>query len=282
MRGLDAGRPSPARIRDCLLSGRHYSSADRDAAERLLAAVPEMRDAVLASRGFHQRAAAWIAEQGVRQFLDLGAGLPAFSNTHDAVRRAQPAARVVYVDSDPLVSLYSELSSGAGAETGVICAGVEDPAAILDHPAVRKLIDPGQPTGLLMSGVMAHVPDSSGPHDLAARYVRCLAPGSYLALSHVTADAKPPAAVNGCRGVFSTAGAPVHFRSRDEIARFFDGMRLEPPYAGARAQLACSGIWGAEDPDLADSEGSRWTYCGVAQVAAAPGTRSQAECGPGM
>ena len=105
--GLDVREPSPARIYDYMLRGTHHFDVDVDAAERILSAVPEIRDCAWSNRGFHQRAAAWIARQGVRQFLDIGSGLPTVGNTHEVVRKIHPDARVVYVDNDPMVKLHS-------------------------------------------------------------------------------------------------------------------------------------------------------------------------------
>lgn len=249
-----------------MLRGQHYFDPDAKAAERMLGIVPELRDTVWANRGFHQRAAAWIAHQGIRQFLDIGAGLPTVGSTHEVVQRAQPGAHVIYVDNDPMVEVYRERIPDPDKTVSVICADLREPGAILDHPRVRALIDPRQPTGLLMTGVMMFIADESGPHDLVARYVRHLAPGSYLALSHMTHDAKPPAAVEGCRSVFDAATEHLYFRTRREVARFFDGLELVPPYDGARPEVTYCGIWGAEDVTLADSEGSRWLYCGVARI----------------
>jgi O-methyltransferase involved in polyketide biosynthesis len=248
-----------------MLRGQHYFDADAEAAERILGIVPEIRDTVWANRGFHQRAATWIAKQGIRQFLDLGAGLPTVGNTHEVVQRIHPDARVVYVDNDPMIELYSEQIIDTGGTVGVVCADLRQPETILEHPRVLGLIDPSQPTGLLMTGVMMFISDSSKPWDLVGHYVRHMGPGSYLSLSHLTADSKPPAAVEGCRAVFDTATEHLCFRSKSEVERFFDGLSLTPPYSGARPEVTYSGIWGAEDVGLADSEGSRWVYCGVAR-----------------
>jgi hypothetical protein len=249
-----------------MLRGQHYFDPDAKAAERMLGIVPELRDAVWANRGFHQRAAAWIANQGIRQFLDIGAGLPTVGSTHEVVQRIQPGAHVIYVDADPMVEIYREQTAGLDGTVGVLCADPRRPDAILDDPRVRALIDPDQPTGLLMANVMAFVPDESGPHDLVAGYVRRQAPGSYLALSHITDDAKPPAAVAACRSVFESATEGLHLRTRREVARFFDGLDLIPPYSGAPPEITYCGIWGAEDVALADTEGSRWMYCGLARI----------------
>jgi S-adenosyl methyltransferase len=268
--GLDVTRPSPARIYDYMLRGSHHFAADAVAAERLLTVVPEIRDCAWSNRGFHQRAAAWIAKQGVRQFLDIGSGLPTVGNTHEVVRKIHSDARVVYVDNDPMVELHSKDILDESGQVSVLHADLREPDSILDHPAVRELIDPGEPTGLLMTAVLMFVSDSADPWSLVARFVRAMRSGSYLSLSHLTDDAKPPLAVDAFRRVFDRATEQMHFRSRTQIARFFDGLEIVPPYAGAPSALTYSGLWGAEDVQLADSDGSRWLYCAVARKPLSP------------
>jgi len=276
--GLDVRRPSPARVYDYMLGGVHHFEVDALAAERILKVVPEIRDCAWSNRGFHQRAAAWIAQQGVRQFLDIGSGLPTIGNTYDVVRKVRPDARVVYVDIDPLVELHNEAvieaviesgdagAPGAAGKVSVLCADLREPDSILGHPAVREVLDPAEPTGLLMTAVMMFVADSREPWDLVSRYASAVGPGSYLSLSHLTDDAKPPAAVEGFRRVFDQATERMHFRSKAAIARFFDGLEIVPPYDGAAPAITYSGLWGAEDVALADSDGSRWLYCAVARI----------------
>ena len=268
--GLDITKPSPARIYDYMLRGSHHFDVDVNAAKRLLGAVPELRDTAWSNRGFHQRAASWMARQGIRQFLDIGSGLPTVGNTHEVVARVDEDARVVYVDNDPRVDLHSQTilegDSETGARVSVLCADLRDPESILEHPALRSLLDPAQPTGLLMTGVMMFVADSDDPWGLVSRYVRAMGPGSFLSLSHLTDDAKPPAAVDAFRRVFDAATEHLYFRSKAGVARFFDGLEIIPPYPGAEAALTYSGLWGAEDVALADSDGSRWLYCAVARV----------------
>jgi hypothetical protein len=264
--GFDITKPSPARIYDCMLGGTHHFQTDKEATERILRAVPEIKDTAWANRGFHQRAASWIARQGIRQFIDIGSGLPTIGNTHEVVQKIHPDARVVYVDNDPLVQLHSEAIIDSGGQVSVICADLREPDSIVDHPAVRELINPAEPTGLLMTAVLMFVADSFDPWALVSRYVNSVGQDSYLAISHLTDDDKPPAAVEGFRRVFDHATERMHFRSRAEVTRFFDGLELVQPYAGARPELTYSGLWGAVDPVLADSDGSRWLYCAVARI----------------
>ena len=264
--GIDPATPSPARLYDYYLGGTNNFRADRDAAERIRARMPELADAAWANRGFHQRAAIWMAgTAGIRQFLDIGSGLPTQNNTHQALHKATREARVVYVDNDPLVRVHaSALLINAGS-TRLVTADLRDPDGVLNHPQTRELIDFSQPVGLLMTAVLHFVADGSDPHGLIARYVAELAPGSYLALSHITADQKPPAAVQTIRDIYADATEQVYTRSRAEVERFFGGLELVPPYEGSGAAVTYVGEWGAEDPDMADSDGSRWAYGGVAR-----------------
>jgi hypothetical protein len=264
--GIDPATPSPARLYDYYLGGTNNFRADRDAAEQIRARMPELADAAWANRGFHQRAALWMAGTvGIRQFLDIGSGLPTRNNTHQAVGRATRGARVVYVDNDPLVRVHASALLVDAGETRFVTADLRDPDGVLNHPQTRELIDFSQPVGLLMTAVLHFVSDGSDPHGLIARYVAELAPGSYLALSHITADQKPPAATAAIRGIYANATEQIYLRSRAEVQRFFDGLELVPPYEGAPAAVTYVGEWGAEDPDMADSDGSRWSYGGVAR-----------------
>jgi S-adenosyl methyltransferase len=263
--GVDPSVPSPARIYDYMLGGRYNFRADREVADRAMAAVPELRDIVLANRGFHGRAARWMAGQGVAQFIDIGSGLPTVRNTHETVRRVVPRARVAYVDVDPMVAAYADELLTDPDRTRVIVADARDPDSVVSHPEMRDLIDFDQPFGFLITGVLHFVSGESDPWRIMSRYMSALAPGSYLALSHATDDKAPPRSVQAGREEYASASEQMHFRSKAEVARFFDGLDLVPPYTGARPGLAYLGEWGAEDPLLADSEGSRWGYCGVAR-----------------
>jgi hypothetical protein len=263
--GVDPSVPSPARIYDYILGGSYHFQADREVAERAMAAVPEVRDIILANRGFHGRAARWIAEQGVDQFIDIGSGLPTVRNTHETVRRVIPEARVAYVDIDPMVAAYAGELLTDPERTRVIIADARDPDVVLGHPEMTDLIDFTRPAGFLITAMMHFVTDERDPWRIMSRYVSVLAPGSYVALSHATADKAPPRSVEAGRETYASASQQLNFRSQAEVARFFDGLELTPPYPGAEPGLAYVGEWGAEDPLLADSDGSRWNYCGVAR-----------------
>jgi hypothetical protein len=259
--GVDPAQPSAARIYDALLGGTSNYEADRAAAERVKAHAPEMVDSAWANRGFHQRAARWIAQQGVRQFIDLGSGLPTVGNTHEVVRQVIPGARVVYVDNDPMVLAYGRQLLGPDQGAAVILADAREPDQVLSDPVLRSLIDFTQPTGLLITAVLHFVSDDSDPQAMISAYMQALAPGSYLALSHATGDQKPPQAVQGLAEAYGGGYA----RSKDQVRKLLNDMEIVPPYRGADPDLTWVGLWGAEDLELADSEGSRWLYCAVAK-----------------
>ena len=135
----------------------------------------------------------------------------------------------------------------------------------------------GVDTGRATPGVMMFVSDTSDPWALVSSYVASIAPGSYLSLSHLTDDYKPPAAAEGFRAVFDTATEHMYFRSRAEVARFFAGLELVPPYQGSPRELTYAGLWGAEDPVAADTDGSRWLWCGVGRRPEDPPTADSDE-----
>ena len=262
--GVDPTTPSPARIYDYVLGGTHNFPVDREAAERIRARSPDLADAAWVNRGFHQRAARWMAaEQGIGQFIDIGSGLPTQSNTHGVVQKVIPRAHVVYVDNDPMVLAYAgELLSGDGTTT-VIKADLRDVDAVLNDPALRSVIDFARPVGLLITAVLHFVADDADPWSLVARYAGALAPDSYLALSHITYEGLPPRLVEEGVNVYAQAQG-VYPRSREQIERFFTGLQVVPPYPAAEPAITHIGVWGAEDPELADSDGSHWWYGGVA------------------
>jgi hypothetical protein len=263
---VDPAKPSPARIYDYCLGGHNNFESDRKAAEALRQSLPALSDAAWANRGFHQRAATWLgADAGLRQFIDIGSGLPSVGNTHQVVQRIDPAARVVYADIDPMVAAQSAALLAGVPNVALITADLRDPDALLDHPAVRSMIDFTEPAGLLMTAVLHFVADDKDPWGLLARYVAALAPGSYLALSHATSDGLPPLAAHAMVETYANATEQLTLRSRAEVERFFAGMEMVAPYRGASDGLTFVGQWGAVDPASADSDGSRVLYCGVAK-----------------
>ncbi len=263
--GVDPTTPSPARIYDYFLGGTSYLPVDQEIAEKLRAAVPDIADAMWANRGFHGRAAVWMARHGIRQFIDIGSGLPTQNNTHQAVHNLAPDARVAYVDNDPMVAAHAARLLTADGTTTVITADMRDIDAVLGDPALRGLIDFAEPIGVLMTAVAHFVADEDDPWGLVARCMAATVPGSYLALSHGTYDKMPPSQIQAGRELYRMATEHTYLRSKPEVERFFDGLELVAPYPGADPVITYVGLWGAEDIEAADTEGSRAIYCGVAR-----------------
>jgi hypothetical protein len=263
--GVDPTRPSPARLYDYYLGGTTNFAVDRAAAEHLKVAAPDLIDAVWANRGFHGRAAVWLADRGIRQFIDIGSGLPTQNNTHEAVHKLAPEARVVYVDYDPMVAAHADGLLADDGTTTLITADLRNPDALLAHPALVGLINLAQPVGVLLTSVIHFVPDEMDPWGLVARYMAAVAPGSYLVLSHATYDNMPPRAVQAGLDTYAKSTDPVYLRPKAAVERFFEGLELVAPYTGADPAVTYVGVWGAEDPVAADSDGSRGYYCGVAR-----------------
>jgi S-adenosyl methyltransferase len=258
--------PSPAGIYDCWLGGDANSAADREAARRIIAAVPEIRQIAWANRGFLMRAVTWMAqEQGIRQFIDVGAGFPAQRPTHEVARAVAPECRVLYADNDPAAVARGARMLDGIPGTAVIEADIRLPRALFGHPETTRLIDPGQPTGLLVVAVTQFVPDEDDPWSLVEQHMASLAPGSCLALSAPTADHKVGWKVDRVVSEYAHTSAGVNRpRTKAEVERFFTGLDFAAPYEGAQPGVTFVGLWGCDDPEAADDDASRWFYAGVA------------------
>lgn len=264
--GVDASRPSPARMYDRYLGGSANFQVDRDAVDRILELVPEIRDAAWANRGFLQRAVHWMAERGIRQFVDLGAGLPTQRCTHEVARKVQRDARVLYTDNDPGVIAYGREILAGVSGTAVIEADFRHHEQLLTHPETRRLINWDEPVGLLIVAVTQFIPDIDDPWRMVTSSVEALGPGSYLALSAPTADHMTLRKVTRITDVYATSTIPLNTpRTKAEISRFFTGLEIVPPYKGAAAVLTSAGLWDCEDPEAAESDGSRAFYAAVAR-----------------
>ncbi|MCM3883121.1 SAM-dependent methyltransferase [Frankia sp. R82] len=227
---LRTDKPHPARMYDYFLGGKDNFPADQKAAEAAIAAFPQIWIAARANRAFMTRAARYLAaEAGIRQFLDVGTGFPTSPNLHETVQGLAPDARVVYADNDPLVLTYARalLTSSPAGRTAYLDADLRDVEAILDAPELRDTLDLSRPVALSLVAVLHFLPDSDDPYGLVRRLLDPLPAGSYLLLSHITADVNP--AVETAARVYRQQGVPVHTRSHEQIARFFDGLELVDP-----------------------------------------------------
>lgn len=213
---------------DYLLGGGHNFDADRRLAARVSGAHPGCRDIARLNRAFLRRSVLELMDAGVRQFLDLGSGIPTVGNVHEIAQRADPAARVVYVDHDPVAVAHCELILKDNDRAGAVLADLRDPDSILHAPGTRQLLDFDQPIGLLMVCVVHFIPDHQDPGGLLQGFHQALAPGSYLALSHLTADSGA-AEMDALVAVMSGSKDPIHPRSKERITELFAGFDLVDP-----------------------------------------------------
>ncbi len=227
--GIDTSTPNPARIYDALLGGKDNFPADRAAVEEILAAAPQARQGARENRAFLHRAVRFLAaEAGIRQFLDIGTGLPTQGNVHQVAQATAPDARVVYADHDPVVHAHANALLADHTTTIAVLADLRAPEMILGHPEVRRVLDFAQPVALLLVAVLHFVRDEEDPAGLVARLREAMAPGSFLVVSHATADFHPEVAAK-VTDVYRRASAPLVLRSRNQIARLFDGFDLLAP-----------------------------------------------------
>lgn len=235
--GVDTTVPSPARVYDYWLGGGHNFAPDRVLAEKILQIMPGVRDAARLNRSFLRRAALFMVEQGVRQFLDIGSGIPTVGNLHEIVQEEAPDCRVVYVDRDPVAVAHSELILAGNGNTAVLQADLRDLDAIFSSDATRKLIDFDQPVGLFMLLLLHFVPDEWDPVSIVGSYRDRLVPGSYLALSHVAAEARPDGMDEAVQTYnVKSSQNQAYPRTRDEVRAFFGGFDLvEPGLVGCPA-----------------------------------------------
>ncbi|MEV4173644.1 SAM-dependent methyltransferase [Nonomuraea sp. NPDC049709] len=228
--GVDPTVPSVARMYDYYLGGKDNFPSDREAAEKIIAIVPEVRETARDNRAFIGKAVRLMAEQGVRQFLDIGAGLPTQENVHQVAQRIAPDTRVVYVDNDPIVLAHARALLADTPDTVAVWGDVTDPAAILSDPQVTGHLDLELPTAVLMSAVLHFVPGDRKASDIVATLRAPLVPGSYLLISHFyTPDADDPRVKAGQQVYKATKPGALAARSLRQITDFFDGMKLLEP-----------------------------------------------------
>ena len=225
---LDLDRPNAARMYDYYLGGSHNFAVDRELAGKVLEAWPDMPRAAQANRAFLRRAVRFLVKAGVRQFLDIGSGIPTVGNVHEVARAAAPDARVVYVDTDPVAVAHSRAILAGDEQTGVVQADGRDPAALLAHPGVTGLLDLTRPVGLLMVALLHFVLDEVDPRGILAGYAAGLAPGSWLVVSHGSTDTAPDAA-STMEKLYERTTTPLQARSRSELETLLADVDLVEP-----------------------------------------------------
>ena len=241
----------PARVYDYWLGGKDNFPADRALAEHIMEVIPTMRAMAAANRAFLSRAVRYLAgEAGIRQFLDIGTGIPTSPNVHEVAQSVAPEARVVYVDNDPIVLAHARalLTSRDVGETAFILADLREPEKILAHPTLQATLDLDQPVALLLVAILLYFRDSDDPYGIVSTLLERLPSGSYLVLSHPTADFDPQA-MGGAVAAAEQSGVTLVPRTQAETAAFFRGLELVEP--GVVPVLA----WRPDEP-VADAHGA--------------------------
>ena len=248
----------PARMYDYYLGGKDNFPADREAAEKMIASAPGMRDGARQNRAFLGRSVRWLAGAGITQFLDIGTGIPTQGNTHEVAQEVAPDARVAYVDNDPIVIAHARaLLSGQGQGMVTVAhADLREPDALLTDPQVLRAIDFDQPMAVLLVAILMFLKDSEEPHRIVERLEAAMPSGSYLVISHVTQDFNPEAAARGAR-VYDRATATMTPRGREEVLRFFDGLELVDPGVVQVSR------WRPDGPVPELPGGHPWVWAGV-------------------
>ncbi|KOX15249.1 SAM-dependent methyltransferase [Nocardiopsis sp. NRRL B-16309] len=227
---LDTGEPHSARVYDYWLGGKDHYPADRAMGDQILSVLPMIGEMALQNRAFLRRAVHYLAaERGIRQFLDVGTGLPTANNTHEVAQAAAPESRVVYVDNDPLVLTHARalLTSTPEGRTDYVEADLRDPDTILREAS--RTLDFDRPVALTLLGVLFHIPDDSA-YEIVARLMDALPPGSHLVVTHATNAVTGEAMDEAVRQWNASSSAPISLRTPEQFARFLDG--LEPVEPG--------------------------------------------------
>lgn len=225
---LDLERPNAARVYDYYLGGAHNFAVDRRMADEAIADWPDLPLIMRANRGFLRRAVRFLVRSGVRQFLDLGSGIPTAGNVHDIALAEDPACRVVYVDHDPITVAHSRAMLGDDPRVRITEADLREPEVVWSRPEVTGTLDRSEPVALLMVAVLHFVPDSDDPAGIIAAYRDAMAPGSYLVVCHATTDGQPARAATH-RTFYARTPTPMTMRSHAEVARLLAGFELVEP-----------------------------------------------------
>ncbi|MEU2183479.1 SAM-dependent methyltransferase [Streptomyces thermolilacinus] len=229
--GIDLSVPSVSRIYDYYLGGSHNFEVDREAARRALEFLPGLPKIMQANRAFMRRAVRHAVGEGVTQFLDIGSGIPTFGNVHEVAQQADPGARVVYVDHDPVAVAHSKAVLEGNDRADIAAADLRKPHDILHSPEVARLLDLDRPVALLLVAVLHFLEDADRPHEAVAELRDALAPGSLIIVTHASFDGipVPQERAGGTVGVYRDIRSPLVMRSREEVARFFDGCEMVEP-----------------------------------------------------
>ena len=259
---FDPGVPNVARVYDYMLGGKDNFEADRELAALLMANAPTSAWIARQNRAFLARAVGYCAEHGIRQFLDLGSGLPTMDNVDEVARRASPDARVVYVDNDPVAVVHARALLAKRPGVVAIEADLRRPEEVLELARSTGQLDFSQPLAVLMVAILHFIPDQDDPAQILRTFIAAMAPGSHLVLSHATHDAQPDEA-GRATAIYRQASSPLITRTREEIASLFAGLPLVDP------GLVFTVQWRPSHPP-ADPPQAAGLYAGVAYKPPAP------------
>ena len=258
-KGVDVDKASAARLYDFFLGGSYNFEVDRILGHKLGEAAPGVYEFTRLNRAFLRRAVCYLSQQGIDQFLDIGSGIPTAGNVHEIAQQANPDARVVYVDNEPVAVAHSELLLEDNPNAVAFEADLRDPDSILGHEKTRKMLDFNRPIGLLSVAVYHFVPEAADPHALAARYRAALPSGSFLAVSHVTEDSMGDQ-VRQLVDLMRSSQNPVTPRTKEAFTALFDGFDLVEPGVVFTPQ------WHPESPeDVGERPQDSAVYAAVAR-----------------
>ncbi|WP_019633619.1 SAM-dependent methyltransferase [Actinomadura atramentaria] len=256
--GIDVTKPSIARTYDVVLRGKDNFEVDRAFVDEIVKVVPEIYDVATYNREVLGRGVRYLAgEAGIRQFLDLGSGLPTVQNTHHVAQATDPSCRVVYVDNDPIVLAHGRALLAENDRTGVVTADLREPEAILAAPEVRRLIDFSQPVGVMMVGILHHLHDDEGPQRIVDTFMDAVPSGSHLFVTHFCASSEES---RDAEQKYLALLGTGRFRTPEEITAYFDGLELLEP------GVVPLPLWRPDGPAPTDlSVGQRLMFGGIAR-----------------
>jgi S-adenosyl methyltransferase len=227
--GVDVTVPNAARVYDYALGGSHNFKVDRDFKDKAEQLMPGLGLMAYANRAYLGRAVRWLVEAGIRQFLDIGSGIPTLGNVHEAAQRATADARVMYVDIDPVAVAHSQELLAGNPRADAVQGDLRRPGEILSHPRVTELLDFSEPVAVLLIAVLHFVSDDDGPATIVGRIADALVPGSHLAMSHATFTENQRQRQEDVRKLYDRTPTSVYLRTADEMRQLLDGWQIVTP-----------------------------------------------------
>jgi O-methyltransferase involved in polyketide biosynthesis len=262
--GFHPRTPSEARVLDYLLGGKDNFAADREAAERAIALAPELPMMALESRKFLDRAVRFLADEGIRQFIDIGCGLPTQNNAHEVAQAAAPDSRVIYADIDPVVVSHANAILAGDVRTGVIQADMREPGKLLNHPDLRHLIDLDEPVAILLISALNAIPEDETAQHIVDHLRDAIVPGSWMVISHPVSDDRAEATEQLAslfqdREIIKGSRRRANLRTRAEIEPYFEGLKVAAP------GITRIPDWRPESGEAGVAATMHWTFVGVGQ-----------------